>query len=88
MLLHPGFRLTPHQKTEIVARATASLAADADFAGRLGRTLPLYRLRWCLILLNAFRRDRLAEGGRDQDLLHTALDTQLRKARTLLSESG
>jgi hypothetical protein len=88
MLLHPGFRLTPHQKTKVVARATASLATDADFAGRLGRTLPLYRLRWCLILLNAFRRDRLAEGGRDQDLLHTALDTQLRKARTLLSESG
>jgi hypothetical protein len=90
ILLHPGFRLTAAQKAAVAARATAALSSDADFAGRLARLLPLFRLRWCLILLNAFRHDRIAASGGDLDLglLHTALDNQLAKARMMLTETG
>lgn len=50
--LHPGMELDPAHRGRVIARAVDLFEADADFPARLARTMPLYALRWCLILLN------------------------------------
>jgi hypothetical protein len=67
-MLHPGMALDRDARCRF-ARGMAELhRADRDFGARLARLLPLYVLRWCLILLNEFRphhwaRRAAAEGG-------------------------
>lgn len=85
-LLHPAFALTARQRLRAAERAAEALPDDPGFADRLRRTLPLYRLRWCLILLNPFRRDRIARAG--AGLLHSAQDEQLAKARRMLADGA
>ncbi len=53
ILLHPGRPLGPPQRQRFRA-AAARLYADPMFAPRLAAYLPLFGLRWVLILLNEF----------------------------------
>lgn len=57
-LLHPAMRMTESQKTDFAARMAALRQQDRAFADRLRTYLPLFALRWALIVLNVFRRDR------------------------------
>ena len=60
-LMHPAMQLSPADRRYFIRRMTEALPADGDFVARLRRRLPLFALRWMLILLNPFRRDRAKE---------------------------
>jgi hypothetical protein len=53
ILLHPGRPLAPPQRRRFRA-AAARLYGDPLFVPRLAAYLPLFGLRWVLILLNEF----------------------------------
>ena len=57
-VLHPGMQLTAEQGHRFVLGATDIFAADPSFAHRLDACLPLYALRWTMILLNEYLPDR------------------------------
>ncbi len=86
-ILHPGMDLTPAQAGRFLAPAARHYAADPALERRLRISLPLYTLRWCLIVLNEFLPERwqgrafagqAAERG-------AVLDRQAAKARALLN---
>jgi len=84
-LLHPAMRLSEDDRTAFVGHMRAALPDDSDFPHRLGRHLPLYAIRWALIVLNAFRRDRESElpsSASERDALLTA---QVEKAQRFLA---
>lgn len=86
-LLHPGYSLTPGQR----AAARASLcrlygSADPEFDGRLDAYLPLFGVRWVLIMLNDFlprRWQRRLLAGKGLDWQETKA-RQLARARVFL----
>jgi hypothetical protein len=53
-LLHPGMSLGAAARRRFRAAALRRHAHDATFAARLNGLMPLFRLRWVLILLNEF----------------------------------
>lgn len=57
-VVHPAMSLDADERAEVVARLTSALPDSAGAAARLSRHLPLYAIRWALILLNPFRKDR------------------------------
>lgn len=57
-LLHPGMELDRSLRRQFRAGAEAVFARDPSFAVRLGAALPLYALRWCMIVLNEFLPER------------------------------
>jgi len=59
-LLHPGMTLDQECRRRFARGMIALHAPDTDFRARLTRHLPLYALRWCLILLNEFLPKRWA----------------------------
>ena len=68
MLLHPGRTLSVAQRSRFRRLAERLYGADRSFAQRLRAYLPLFGLRWVLILLNEFVPERwqaraLAGGG-------------------------
>ncbi len=85
-ILHPGHTLTDHQKTRFVDDAFNTYRNDPFFLTRFDALFPLYGLRWCMILLNAFLPERMARflaAGRHQDPEMAQVE-QLRKAETML----
>ena len=58
-VLHPAMRLGAQDGCEFVTHLAAALPEDLDFEPRLRCHLPLYGLRWALIVLNPFRLDRM-----------------------------
>jgi hypothetical protein len=60
-LLHPAMRLSAEDRRYFADRLAAALADDTGFRERLRLRLPLFALRWTLILFNPFRRDRVSE---------------------------
>ena len=58
ILLHPGQALLPRQRKRFRQAALRLYASDQGFAGRLWAYLPLFGLRWLLILLNEFIPER------------------------------
>jgi hypothetical protein len=54
ILLHPGRPLKPPQRKRFRQAATRLYGGDPAFANRLSAYLPLFGLRWVLILLNEF----------------------------------
>jgi len=58
IMLHPGKPLVPAQVTHFRRLAVELYGADPSFAVRLGAYLPLFGLRWVLILLNEFIPER------------------------------
>jgi hypothetical protein len=85
IMLHPGMRLDAGQRRHIQRGALAIFAEDPDFAARLGRLLPIYLVRWCLIILNEFLPERWARrvlaGDSDCEAVRTR---QLEKADALV----
>jgi len=58
IILHPGRPLAPAQRRRFFRLAGELYGADSTFAARFGAYLPLFGLRWVLILLNEFIPDR------------------------------
>ena len=58
ILLHPGRTLAAPQRQRFRRAACELYGADPSFAERLDAYLPLYGLRWVLILLNEFIPER------------------------------
>ena len=58
ILLHPGRPLEPTQRQRFRQAVTQLYGGDPAFAGRLSAYLPLFGLRWVLILLNEFIPER------------------------------
>ena len=86
-LLHPGMALSPSQIAAFRIGAEKLFGADPDFTERLRRVLPLYGLRWTLILLNEFLPERWqarAFAGQLQDR-DAILEIQLGKAERRLA---
>lgn len=78
-VLHPAMTLTTAQQERFIAGIVDLLPDDREFLDRLHRYKPLYALRWALILLNPFRRDR--QSGSDSD--PALYNQQLAKASAL-----
>ena len=53
-LLHPAMSLSPTLKRRFVAAMLQGFGEDPDLGLRLRAAYPLFRLKWCLILLNEF----------------------------------
>lgn len=85
-LLHPGMNLSGDECAEFRAAALAVYGADRDFAPRLERLMPLYALRWALIVLNPFLPERWARTafatGAERDAV---LERQLAKAKRFVA---
>jgi hypothetical protein len=58
ILLHPGRPLTPPRRRRFRHLAMGLYGGDAAFSARLAALLPLFGLRWVLILLNEFVPER------------------------------
>ncbi|EME70549.1 hypothetical protein H261_07963 [Paramagnetospirillum caucaseum] len=85
-VLHPGMNLTAVQKERFLDGAGRLYGADPAFDLRLRLFLPLYALRWCMIILNEFLPERWVRralaGAGDR---RAAEARQLAKAQALLS---
>ncbi|MDE2330580.1 MAG: hypothetical protein KGK16_07360 [Bradyrhizobium sp.] len=86
-LLHPGMNLPDDLGRHFHAGMMGLFGDDDGFATRLRGCLPLYALRWTMILLNEFLPDRWArrvmagvEGEHEQ-----ILSRQLDKARAMIA---
>ena len=85
LLLHPRMSLAPSLQRLLVQERLTVLANDTNLLTRLRATLPVFGIKWCLILLNEFlpegrQRRRAAAGANTTD----QRPGQLSKARALL----
>lgn len=88
VLLHPGMTLTDEIRRRFADGArTLYGAGDPGFAARLAVTMPLYALRWSMIVLNEFLPERWEHRVRAGIAAGRAvvLDRQSTKARGLLT---
>lgn len=83
-VLHPAMSLDPSEQAQVVARLTAALPDAGVAADRLRRHLPLYEIRWALILLNPFRVDREAALPASASQRADVFDRQCSKARSMI----
>jgi hypothetical protein len=79
MLLHPAHSLAARERHRFRQAALAVYGEDADFAVRLDALLPLFGLRWVLIMLNEF----IPERWRNRVLAGTAQSWTEAKSRQL-----
>lgn len=88
-MLHPGMDLTQAHRQRFLQGASAIYAANPGFQERLRACLPLYALRWTMILLNLYlpekwrRRVRAGLPGERKEILRI----QLNKARVMLARA-
>ena len=85
---HPGMKISKTNKNYWLSELTKIFGKeDRDFEGRLNYALPMYGLRWILIILNEFLPDvqkRRKHAGLFGDFdLTTVKQTQLKKAQQL-----
>jgi hypothetical protein len=86
-VLHPGMDLTPELKQRFLDAMHGEFQADATFAARLRALLPLYALRWAMILLNEFLPERWARRvmAGAQDDRTVVVSKQLAKAHAMIA---
>lgn len=88
-LWHPAYRLSPAEQVRWLEGGGGPLAAaDPTLMVRLQASLPLYGLRWCVILLNEFLPERWyrRQHAGTATLWPQAKAAQLAKARAWLAE--
>jgi len=87
---HPGMNLSTVLKEQWINCTKGIFKDDVTFEPRLIAYLPLFALRWCLILLNEYLPDRLEKRihARNQDEvdIKSILSRQLEKSKTLLNQ--
>jgi len=87
---HPAMNLGNELQTIWMQKIKVIFAQDVGFVNRLGAYLPLYGLRWCLILLNEFLPDKIAHRihanhNKENTIVH-AQDGQLNKSKNILKK--
>jgi len=87
-IVHPAMELSADDRRAFVAGIVPSVPADSGFVVRLRRDLPLYALRWALILFNPFRRDRADELPGEPQQRAALLASRTGKARTVLARAS
>ncbi len=87
---HPGMNLSWELKAKWINSVKDIFKSDGSYELRLSAYLPLYALRWCLILLNEFLPDRLINrlnaNHQDDNNIKQLLEEQLGKSRILLNQ--
>ena len=87
---HPGMDLTESAKIKWLALTEEFFAKDLSYKTRLKFYLPLFGLRWCLIILNEFMPERLLSRVHANSITDStcdvALNTQLEKSKKMLQE--
>ena len=87
---HPGMNLDRNLRQQWIANVLEIFDEDKSFTQRLNAYLPLYGLRWCLILLNEYLQHGAAHRLHADPMKATGLAeiyiTQLNKSRMLLQE--
>jgi len=87
-VLHPGSAMGAESQAWWLTTMLSTFEADDTFAPRLRACLPLYALRWTLILLNEFLHDKSRGRMFAKDIVESQLPnlraTQLGKARDML----
>lgn len=87
---HPGMIISPKLRQEWITRSIFIFDNDCEFSIRLNSYLPLFGLRWCLIILNDFLKSESIKAFNNQsDLKIKKLDKcnlQLNKAMALLNQ--
>ena len=81
-LLHPAMDLSPYLKARFVATMAGN---NPVLMERLETVFPLFGLKWCLILLNAFLPEYRLQRSLDDSKLDETLERQSEKARLMLS---
>lgn len=87
-LLHPGTSLAAPQSERFRRGAVRLYGGDATFEQRLSAYLPLFALRWTLIVLNEFipeRWERRLMSGMVAKSWKNAKAAQLAKARAMIA---
>jgi len=79
-MIHPAHQLSTEEKSLVKNRLAESLSYDTEFLVRIEHHAPLYALRWALILLNAFRQDRMNPQEIETSAFSELLERQLTKA--------
>lgn len=87
---HPGMNLSQELKAKWLNSVKDIFKSDVSYELRLSAYLPLYALRWCLILLNEYLPDRLinrltANHQNEMNVTQMLAD-QLSKSRILLDQ--
>jgi hypothetical protein len=87
---HPGMQLDADLKAHWLERTSEMFANDPDYKQRLVAYLPLFGLRWCLIMLNPYLRLGSVLGGRADGVASEPSENlciaQLSKAADLLKQ--
>jgi len=85
-LLHPGMDLDDGAKRSITETCTNIFRETPKFRQKLQFVLPLYGLRWCLILLNIYLQDgaQISSTGENEVIEHRR-QAQLLKSRNMLA---
>jgi hypothetical protein len=87
---HPGVSLSALDRVKWIDATSEIFKADSTYEMRLSAYLPLYALRWCLIILNEFLPERLINrlnaSNQDDSNVKKILDSQLNKSKTLLNQ--
>jgi phosphotransferase family enzyme len=86
-VLHPAMSLGTAEKHFLVAQLAAAVPKDTAFRDRLVAHMPLYALRWALILLNLFRVDRMDVSAEYAPGYSERLQRQIEKAERMCSIS-
>ena len=85
---HPGMNLSANLRKQWIFNSLTIFREDQTFARRLSAYLPLYGLRWCLIILNEFLKVGVARRSHvdvtKADMLTDIRSRQLSKAKLLL----
>ena len=87
-ILHPGMNLGSNLRHYTARKFHEIFAGDPDFTRRLSRSLPLYGLRWCMILLNVYLRDcgSIAANNEQKRVQLQKAQDMLARAQTLNEE--
>lgn len=87
---HPGMHLGNELRKKWLVASEFVFQNDPDFSARLNCYLPLYGLRWCLIIMNEFLKSEMARrlNANPQKNISTpdTCSLQLHKAKALLQE--
>ena len=75
---HPGFKITSEQKRIWLEGCYKIYSNDDQLIERLNYCLPIYGLRWSLIMLNLFLRNKETKDWKNKSQL------QLIKSKNLL----
>ena len=79
-MIHPAHNLSLDERELVKDRLANAVLRDTGFEERLKNHAPLFALRWALILLNPFRKDRIYHRKIDTEEFSRTLKSQLRKA--------